>query len=123
LVGRDHRSRRTEQTRQHLPPKQSCSVFAKLHAVSSSRRPVTFHYKSHTTAAPQFGLVAEDVAKVNPGLVVRDDRGEICTVRYDAVNAMLLNEFLKKHRRVMELKKEIADLATMVKQQGRKSKR
>ncbi len=54
-------------------------------------RPVTFHYKSDKAGTPQFGLVAEEVAEVNPDLVVRDAEGEIYTVRYDAVNAMLLN--------------------------------
>jgi hypothetical protein len=63
-------------------------------------KPVTFRYKSDTTGTPQFGLIAEEVAAVNPDLVVRDDKGEIYTVRYDAVNAMLLNEFLKEHRKV-----------------------
>ena len=62
-------------------------------------KPVTFHYKSDTTNTPQFGLIAEEVAAVNPDLVVRDDQGEIYTVRYDAVNAMLLNEFLKEHKK------------------------
>ena len=62
-------------------------------------KPVTFHYKSDKTNRPEFGLIAEDVAEVNPDLVVRNESGEIYTVRYDAVNAMLLNEFLKEHRR------------------------
>ena len=61
-------------------------------------KPVTFQYKSDPTNTPQFGLIAEDVAEVNPDLVVRDEKGEIYTVRYEAVNAMLLNEFLKEHR-------------------------
>jgi septal ring factor EnvC (AmiA/AmiB activator) len=65
-----------------------------------SLKPVTFNYKSDNTNTPQFGLIAEEVAQVNPDLVVRDDKGEIYTVRYDAVNAMLLNEFLKEHRQV-----------------------
>jgi trimeric autotransporter adhesin len=65
-------------------------------------KPVTFHYKSDPKGTPQFGLIAEEVAEVNPGLVVRDKNGEIYTVRYDQVNAMLLNEFLKEHRRVLE---------------------
>ncbi|PYJ94209.1 MAG: hypothetical protein DME62_05940 [Verrucomicrobia bacterium] len=65
-------------------------------------KPVTFHYKMDTTETPQFGLIAEEVTGVNPGLVVRDENGEIYTVRYDAVNAMLLNEFLKEHRKVQE---------------------
>jgi trimeric autotransporter adhesin len=69
-------------------------------------RPVTFRYKPELDKAgiPQYGLVAEEVAEVNPDLVVRDEKGEIYTVRYEAVNAMLLNEFLKEHRKVQELK-------------------
>jgi len=69
---------------------------------------VTFHYKSDSTGTPQFGLIAEEVAAVNPDLVVRDEKGDIYSVRYDAVNAMLLNEFLKEHRRVEELKSAMA---------------
>jgi hypothetical protein len=60
------------------------------------------------TGRPEFGLIAEEVAKVNPDLVVRDDKGEIYTVRYDAVNAMLLNEFFKEHRRNEEQEARIA---------------
>src|SRR5215472_17539559 len=65
-------------------------------------QPVTFRYKRELDpdGIPQFGLVAEDVEKVNPDLVVRDEQGKPYTVRYDAVNAMLLNEFLKEHREV-----------------------
>jgi uncharacterized coiled-coil protein SlyX len=63
---------------------------------------VTFHYKSDSSGTPQFGLIAEEVAQMNPDLVVRDEKGEIYTVRYEAVNAMLLNEFLKEHRKVEE---------------------
>jgi endosialidase-like protein len=70
--------------------------------------PVTFHYKNDDTNTPQYGLIAEEVAEVSPDLVVRDDKGEIYTVRYDAVNAMLLNEFLKEHCRVQELEATIA---------------
>jgi endosialidase-like protein len=62
-------------------------------------KPVTFHYKSDRTSTPQFGLIAEEVAEVNPDLIVRDDKGDIYSVRYEAVNAMLLNEFLKEHRK------------------------
>src|SRR5207248_5308684 len=67
-------------------------------------RPVTFRYKPELNAAgiPQFGLVAEEVAEINPDLVTHDAKGELSTVRYEAVNAMLLNEFLKEHRRVQE---------------------
>src|SRR6266498_3592928 len=70
-------------------------------------KPVTFHYKSDAKDTPQFGLIAEEVAEVNPELVVHDDKGEIYTVRYEAVNAMLLNEFLKEHRRVQEQNRKI----------------
>ena len=70
-------------------------------------KPVTFHHKSDGTNRPEFGLIAEDVAKVNPDLVVRDDSGEIYTVRYDAVNAMLLNEFLKARRQIDAQQKQI----------------
>jgi len=72
--------------------------------------PVTFHYKSDSTKAAQFGLIAEEVAEVDPDLVVRDKNGEIYTVRYDAVNAMLLNEFLKEHRKNEEQEATIAQL-------------
>ncbi len=68
--------------------------------------PVTFQYKSDKSNTPQFGLIAEEVAEVNPDLVVRDNNGDIYTVRYDAVNAMLLNEFLKEHRKVEQLTKD-----------------
>ena len=78
-------------------------------------KPVTFHYKSDTKSTPQFGLIAEEVADVNPDLVVRDAKGEIYTVRYDAVNAMLLNEFLKEHKKVEDLEKDLR--ATIVQQQ------
>jgi Chaperone of endosialidase len=71
-------------------------------------KPVTFHYKHELDpdGIPQFGLVAEQVEKVNPDLVARDADGKAYTVRYDAVNAMLLNEFLKEHRKVEQIKKD-----------------
>ena len=67
-------------------------------------KPVSFRYKKDIDpeGTPQFGLVAEDVEKINPDLVVRDSEGKVYTVRYEAVNAMLLNEFLKEHRKVEE---------------------
>jgi len=73
-------------------------------------KPVTFRYKHELDpdSIPQFGVVAEDVEKVNPDLVARDDEGKPYTVRYEAVNAMLLNEFLKEHRRVQELEATVA---------------
>jgi len=89
--------------------------------------PVTFRYKKEidSKGIPQFGLVAEDVEKVNPDLIVRDKEGKPYSVRYDAVNAMLLNEFLKEHRKnetqettLAELKAEIATLSATVKAQA-----
>ena len=90
-------------------------------------KPVTFRYKKgiDPQGIPQFGLVAEDVEAVNPDLVVRDEEGKVNTVRYDAVNAMLLNEFLKEHRKVEELssivaeqRKEVNALAAAVKEEA-----
>jgi uncharacterized protein (DUF3084 family) len=97
-------------------------------------KPVTFHYKNDTKRAPRFGLIAEDVAKVNTDLVAFDNEGKPFTVRYDQVNAMLLNEFLKDHKKVQEqqsglgkqeisiskLEKEIADLTAQLKGQAAK---
>jgi hypothetical protein len=80
-------------------------------------KPVMFHYKSDKTGTLQFGLIAEEVAKVNPDLVVRNEHGEIYTVRYDAVNAMLLNEFLKEHRQVQEQKASFAEMKSTVARQ------
>ena len=71
-------------------------------------KPVSFQYRSDSKGTPQFGLIAEEVAKVNPDLVVRNRDGEIYSVRYEQVNAMLLNEFLKEHRTVEELKSTVA---------------
>jgi len=73
-------------------------------------KPVSFHYKKEIDpqSTNQFGLVAEEVEKVNPDLVVRDKEGKPYTVRYDQVNAMLLNEFLKEHRKVERLEATVA---------------
>jgi hypothetical protein len=86
-------------------------------------KPVTFRYKKDLDprGAPQFGLVAEEVAKVNPDLVVADDQGKPFTVRYEEVNAMLLNEFLKEHKKVEEQAGEIKDLKLALQQQERQT--
>ena len=95
-------------------------------------KPVTFRYKKEIdpAGAQQFGLVAEDVEKVNADLVVRDENGKVNSVRYDQVNAMLLNEFLKEHRKVLEqevtitqLKKEMATVVARLKEQDAKIQR
>ncbi len=80
-------------------------------------KPVTFHYKSDASATPQFGLIAEEVAEVNPDLVARDKNGEIYTVRYEQINAMLLNEFLKEHKKVEAQQATITELKSTVAQQ------
>ena len=80
-------------------------------------KPVTFHYKTDQTNRPEFGLIAEEVAQVNPDLVVRDQNGQIYTVRYEAVNAMLLNEFLKEHKKVSDQQALILQLQSTVAKQ------
>jgi uncharacterized coiled-coil protein SlyX len=80
-------------------------------------KPVSFRYKVHKDTTPQFGLIAEEVAEVNPALVVHDENGDIYTVRYEAINAMLLNEFLKEHRIVQEQEAAITQLKSMVEKQ------
>ena len=79
-------------------------------------KPVTFRYKKEIdpTGTPQLGLVAEDVEKVSPDLIVRDKEGKPYSVRYDQVNAMLLNEFLKEHRKVEKLEATVTDLAAQL---------
>ncbi len=83
-------------------------------------KPVTFRYKHELDpeGIPQFGLVAEDVEKVNPDLVARDEHGKPYTVRYEAVGAMLLNEFLKEHRKVTRLEVAVAKLESAAAQQN-----
>jgi hypothetical protein len=83
-------------------------------------RPVTFRYKPELDpeGIAQFGLIAEEVEQVNPDLVVRNENGKTYSVRYDQVNAMLLNEFLKEHKRVETQQAAIAELKiTVAKQQ------
>ena len=82
--------------------KKDIATMNKASEAVLSLRPVTFHYKTDAKGTPQFGLIAEEVAKVNPALVLPDKEGKPYTVRYDAVNAMLLNEFLKEHQKVEE---------------------
>jgi trimeric autotransporter adhesin len=79
-------------------------------------KPVTFHYKSDAKNTPCFGLIAEDVAEVAPNLVVRDKGGEILSVRYDQVNAMLLNEFLKEHKAFIEEQRKVQEQETTITQ-------
>ena len=83
-------------------------------------KPVTFRYKKELDpkGVRQFGLVAEEVAKVDPDLVELDAKGKPFTVRYDEVNAMLLNEFLKEHRKVKELQAIVTRLEATVNEQA-----
>src|SRR5437867_10850218 len=87
-----------------------------------SLKPVTFRYKHDLDpeGISQFGLVAEQVAKVNPDLVARDAEGKVYTVRYEAVNAMLLNEFLKEHLKVEKLEAALELVNKRLKEQDAK---
>ena len=100
--------------------KDEIKPMAKASEAILALKPVIFHYKKEIDPAgtTEFGLVAEDVEKVNPDLLVRDQEGKPYSVRYEAVNAMLLNEFLKEHRTVLELKEAIAALTATVKEQA-----
>jgi hypothetical protein len=100
--------------------KQNIKPMDKASEAIHALKPVTFRYKKELDpdGIPQFGLVAEDVAKVNPDLVARDAEGKVYTVRDEVVNAMLLNEFLKEHRTVQEQKAAIAELKSTVEKQG-----
>ena len=83
-------------------------------------KPVMFRYKKELDpeGRPQFGLLAEDVEKLNRDLVVRDSDGKLYTVRYDAINVMLLNEFLKEHKKTEKLEATVASLIATVKEQA-----
>ena len=83
-------------------------------------KPVTFRYKEEIDPAgmQQFGLVAEEVEKANPDLVVRDKDGRPYSVRYDQVNAMVLNEFLKEHRKNEKQEATIARLQRQIEALG-----
>jgi len=84
-----------------------------------SLKPVSFRYKKEIDPAgrEQFGLVAEDVEKVNPDLVVRDESGNLSTVRYDEVNTMLLNEFLKEHKALLEAQRKVEEQGCKIEEQ------
>jgi len=97
--------------------KKNIATMDKASEAILALRPVTFHYKTDTKDTPQFGLIAEEVAKVNPALVLADKEGKPYTVRYEAINAMLLNEFLKERRkvedqdcRIQQQEKSVAEL-------------
>ena len=89
--------------------KKDIATMEKASEAILSLRPVTFHYKTDTKGTPQFGLIAEEVAKVNPALVLPDKEGKPYTVRFDAVNAMLLNEFLKEHKAFLEEQRKVGE--------------
>jgi hypothetical protein len=96
--------------------KEAIKPMARSSEAILSLQPVSFRYKKEydSAAIPQFGLIAEQVAQVDPDLVARDEAGKPYTVRYEAVNAMLLNEFLKEHRKVEALEAAMAKLQDTV---------
>ena len=107
--------------------KEAIRPMDKASEVIHSLQPVTFRYKKELDpdAVPQFGLVAEDVARVNPDLVIYDEQGRPFSVRYEEVNAMLLNEFLKEHRKneeqeatITQLKKEMKTVVARLEEQA-----
>jgi len=105
--------------------KKDVATMDKTSEAIMSLRPVTFHYRTDTKGTPQFGLIAQEVAKVNPALVLPDKEGKPYTVRYEAVNAMLLNEFLKEHKafveeqhKVEQLQAAVVNLVATVKEQA-----
>jgi Chaperone of endosialidase len=107
--------------------KEEIKPMGKVSEAILALKPVTFRYKKDIDPqrTPQLGLVAEEVAKVSPDLVTRDEKGQLYTVRYEAVNAMLLNEFVKEHGKVEQLEataakqaKEIQELKATVKEQA-----
>jgi hypothetical protein len=100
--------------------KKEIRPMAKTSEAILALKPVSFQYKSDSKVTQRFGLIAEDVAKVNPDLVVRDRKGEIYSVRYEAVNAMLLNEFLKEHQKVQKLEAALKTLSERLKEQDAK---
>jgi Chaperone of endosialidase len=129
IVGSNHQLGTVQSSKRF---KEAIEPMDKTSEAILALKPVSFRYKHEfdPDRIPQFGLVAEDVEKVNPDLVVRDENGDLSSVRYEAVNAMLLNEFLKEHRKneeqqatITDLKAEIATLAAMVKEQDAKIER
>jgi hypothetical protein len=97
--------------------KRDIATMEKASEAVLSLRPVTFHYKSDIKNTPQFGLIAEEVAKVNPALVLPDKEGKPYTVRYDAVNAMLLNEFLKEHSKIEQQDNKLQEQGAIIARQ------
>jgi len=98
--------------------KKDIDLMGKTSEAIFSLRPVTFHYKGDTTNTPQFGLIAEEVAKVNPALTLEDKEGKPYSVRYEHIGAMLLNEFLKEHKKTEKLEATVASLIATVKEQA-----
>jgi hypothetical protein len=94
--------------------KHDIKSMCKASEVILALNPVTFHYKSDAKNTPCFGLIAEDVAAVDPDLVIRGKNGELLSVRYEAVNAMLLNEFLKEHKAFVEEQRKVERLEKQV---------
>ena len=100
--------------------KEEIKGMDKASEVLFALKPVSFRYKKEFDAgrAPMFGLIAEDVEQVDPNLVSRNKKGEVESVRYEQINAMLLNEFLKEHKNVEQLESTVATLAATVKEQA-----
>jgi hypothetical protein len=97
--------------------KENIKAMEKASEALFALKPATFHYKKDPASIRSFGLIAEEVAQVSPDLITCDNEGKPQTVRYEAVNAMLLNEFLKEHRKVEQQQQTITELKSTVVQQ------
>jgi predicted ribosome quality control (RQC) complex YloA/Tae2 family protein len=102
--------------------KKDITTMEKSSEAILSLRPVTFHYKSDSKCIPQFGLIAEEVAKLDPALVLPDKEGKPYSVRYDAVNAMLLNEFIKEHNAFIAEQRKVQRLEVALDAVNQRSK-
>jgi endosialidase-like protein len=97
--------------------KKDIATMQKASEAILALRPVTFHYKSDVKETPHFGLIAEEVAKVNPALVLPDKEGKPYSVRYDQVNAMLLNEFIKEHSKIEQQDDKLQEQGAIIARQ------
>jgi len=100
--------------------KEDIKPMEKTSEVLFGLKPVSYRFKKEIdkTQSLDYGLIAEDVAKVDPNLAIRDGKGQIENVRYNAINAMLLNEFLKEHRKVKRLEAAIETVNTRLNEQA-----
>jgi hypothetical protein len=113
----DSNNRLTDGTVSSRRFKKDITAIDKISEGILALKPVTFHFKNDDTNYPQFGLIAEEVAEVNPDWITRDPQGEIYGVRYETIPILLLNEFLKEHKKVEEQRASLTDLKSTIARQ------